>query len=107
MAFQVGVGREDFDLLRKSGGYYVDKTELIYDLVHYAGNAVTLFTRPRRFGKTLNMSMLESFFDINRDSRSVFEGLDIVRHFWQVCLWDWDIRWIPTKKAAWAGSMYW
>lgn len=80
MAFQVGVGREDFDLLRKSGGYYVDKTELIYDLVHHAGNAVTLFTRPRRFGKTLNMSMLESFFDINRDSRSVFEGLDIVRH---------------------------
>ena len=80
MAIQIGVGREDFDLLRKSGAYYVDKTELIYDLVHNADNAVTLFSRPRRFGKTLNMTMLESFFDINRDSRPVFKGLDIVKH---------------------------
>jgi hypothetical protein len=80
MAIQIGVGREDFDLLRKSGSYYVDKTELIYDLIHNADNAVTLFTRPRRFGKTLNMSMMESFFDIERDSRSVFEGLDILKH---------------------------
>ncbi len=80
MSIQFEVGREDFDLLRKSGAYYVDKTELIYDLVQNAANAVTLFTRPRRFGKTLNMSMMESFFDINRDSRPVFEGLDIVKH---------------------------
>ena len=80
MAFQIGVGREDFDEIRKNGSYYVDKTELIYDLVHNMDNAVTLFTRPRRFGKTLNMSMMESFFDITRDSRDVFAGLDIEKH---------------------------
>ena len=80
MAFQIGVGRENFDEIRKDGSYYVDKTELIYDLVHNTDNAVSLFSRPRRFGKTLNLSMLESFFDINRDSRAVFEGLDITKH---------------------------
>ena len=56
---------------------YIDKTALLYDLVGGTDNEVTLFTRPRRFGKTLNMSMMESFFDINRDSKVVFEGLDI------------------------------
>ena len=80
MAIRISVGREDFDELRKSGAYYVDKTELLYELVHNTDHAVTLFTRPRRFGKTLNMSMMESFFDINRDSRNVFEGLDISKH---------------------------
>ena len=76
---KISVGAESFEALRQSGAYYVDKTELIYDLVN-ANNAVTLFTRPRRFGKTLNMSMLESFFDISRNSRCVFEGLDITAH---------------------------
>ena len=80
MAISIAVGDESFEEIRKSGLYYVDKTELIYDLVHNAKNKVTLFTRPRRFGKTLNMSMLESFFDINRDSGHLFEGLDIVQH---------------------------
>lgn len=58
----------------------MDKTELIYELAGQADNKVTIFTRPRRFGKTLNMRMMESFFDINRDSSDVFEGLDIVKH---------------------------
>lgn len=80
MAIRIPVGKENFDEIRKSGLYYVDKTELIYDLVGGTDNEVTLFTRPRRFGKTLNMSMMESFFDIKRDSRSVFEGLDITKH---------------------------
>lgn len=80
MSIRIGVGREDFDWLRKNGSYYVDKTALIYELVHNTDNAVSLFTRPRRFGKTLNMSMIESFFDINRDSREVFDGLDITRY---------------------------
>ena len=62
------------------GEYYVDKTDLIYELVHRNRNKVTLFTRPRRFGKTLTMRMIESFFDIDRDSRTVFESLDIMRH---------------------------
>lgn len=80
MAIRIAVGDESFDEIRKAGLYYVDKTELLYDLVGRTNNKVTLFTRPRRFGKTLNMSMMESFFDRNRDSRTVFEGLDITRH---------------------------
>ena len=56
MDFKVGVGKSDFEELRKSGNYYVDKTELIYELVNDTDNKVTLFTRPRRFGKTLMIS---------------------------------------------------
>ena len=80
MAIRIAVGDENFDEIRKAGLYYVDKTELLYDLVGRTDNKVTLFTRPRRFGKTLNMSMMESFFDINRDSKTVFEGLDVTKH---------------------------
>ena len=80
MAIRIAVGDESFDEIRKAGLYYVDKTELLYDLVGRTDNKVTLFTRPRRFGKTLNMSMMESFFDINRDSKAVFEGLDVLKH---------------------------
>lgn len=74
------VGNENFDELIREDGYYVDKTELLYELVEKTRNKVALFTRPRRFGKTLTMSMMESFFDINRDSREVFEGLDVLNH---------------------------
>ena len=80
MAVRIAVGDESFGEIRNAGLYYVDKTELLYDLVGQTNNKVTLFTRPRRFGKTLNMSMMESFFDINRDSKVIFEGLDISKH---------------------------
>ena len=80
MAVRIAVGDESFDEIRKAGFYYVDKTELLYDLVERTNNKVTLFTRPRRFGKTLNVSMMESFFDINRNSKAVFEELDISKH---------------------------
>ena len=80
MAIRIAVGDESFDEIRKAGLYYVDKTELLYDLAGRTNNKVTLITRPRRFGKTLNMSMMESFFDINRDSRDVFDGLEIMKH---------------------------
>ena len=77
---RIPVGTENFDEIRLDHSYYVDKTELIYDLVQNTGNKVTLFTRPRRFGKTLMMSMMESFFSIQKgDSRAVFDGLDIVK----------------------------
>ena len=75
MPIKIAVGAEFFDRLRQSGAYYVDKTGLIRELIS-ADNAVTLFTRPRRFGKTLTMSMLEHFF-IRRKSRELFEGLEI------------------------------
>ena len=80
MSFKVCVGKSDFATLRGKNGYYIDKTELIYELVEGAGNEVTLFTRPRRFGKTLTMSMFENFFNIRKDSRDIFEGLDIMKH---------------------------
>ena len=80
MDFKVGVGKSDFDELRESGNYYVDKTELIYELVNDTDNKVTLFTRPRRFGKTLMMSMMENFFSIRKDSENLFEGLAITEH---------------------------
>ena len=60
--------------------YYIDKSGLIGELISRTGTKVTLITRPRRFGKTLGMSMLESFFDIRKDSRKLFEGLEITKN---------------------------
>ena len=71
------VGIENFEEIRKEGFYYVDKTGLIRDLLNSWGK-VNLFTRPRRFGKTLNMSMLKSFFEIGAN-RTLFDGLAISR----------------------------
>ena len=69
------VGIENFEEIRKLGFYYIDKTRLIEQLLQGWGK-VTLFTRPRRFGKTLNMSMLRSFFEKGTD-KALFEGLYI------------------------------
>ncbi len=69
------IGIENFEDMMKEDFYYVDKTGLIADLLHNWG-AVNLFTRPRRFGKSLNMSMLEHFFSLNGD-KSIFDGLEI------------------------------
>ena len=80
MKIRVPVGRESFESIIKSGSYYVDKTEILYDLVHEEDNQVALFTRPRRFGKTLTLRMMESFFDISRDSKALFASLNITEH---------------------------
>ena len=71
------IGIESFAEIRKEGFYYIDKTGLIRDLLNNWGK-VNLFTRPRRFGKTLNMSMLKSFFEIGADE-TLFEGLQILQ----------------------------
>jgi hypothetical protein len=71
------LGNPDFVKIREKGQYYVDKTLFIEEFLR-SGDEVTLITRPRRFGKTLNMSMLSCFCDQDRDSRSLFEGLDIM-----------------------------
>ena len=71
------IGIEDYGRIRKDGFYYVDKTRLIKDLLEHI-SYVNLFTRPRRFGKTLNMSMLKYFFEIGGDS-TLFDGLEISR----------------------------
>ena len=69
------IGLENFEEIRKSGFYYVDKTKLIEQLLEEWGK-VNLFTRPRRFGKTLNMSMLRYFFEVGTD-KTLFDGLYI------------------------------
>ena len=74
-AKKLPVGIENFEEIRKQDFYYVDKTGLIVDLLASWGK-VNLFTRPRRFGKTLNMSMLKCFFEISGD-KSIFDGLAV------------------------------
>ncbi len=71
------MGKSDFETIRKNKLFYVDKTDLIEDIYNNSGTDVFLFTRPRRFGKTLTMSMLSSFYDISKDSKELFEGLNI------------------------------
>lgn len=90
----LAVGNDNFENLIRNDGYYVDKTELLYDLVGETRNVVTLFTRPRRFGKTLTMSMMDCFFDITRDSHDVFEGLDITKKHPDFCR-EW-MNQVPT-----------
>lgn len=71
------IGLENFEQLIKDNYYYIDKTKLISELIRNGG-MVNLFTRPRRFGKTLNMSMLEYFFSTEGD-KNIFEGLEIAK----------------------------
>ena len=73
----IPVGISDFAKIRDRKYYYVDKTKLISDLLEEETAEVTLITRPRRFGKTMAMSMLSHFFDIRKDSKAMFHGLRI------------------------------
>lgn len=77
MTRTIAIGRQDFEKIRTDNNFYVDKTDFIRQWWE-SGDDVTLITRPRRFGKTLNMSMLEQFFSVNYAGRSdLFEGLSI------------------------------
>lgn len=77
MARTVGIGNQDFEVIREKGYFYIDKTKFIREWWE-SGDSVTLITRPRRFGKTLNMSMLEKFFSVNyAGCGDLFQGLDI------------------------------
>lgn len=71
------IGNDDFRKVREKNAYYVDKTLMIKEFIEYQ-DEVALITRPRRFGKTLNMTMLYEFFDITKDSRAIFDGLAIM-----------------------------
>lgn len=73
----IPVGVSDFAELRSNGYYYVDKSGLIREMLTSSAAKVTLITRPRRFGKTLGMSMLENFFNIRKNSEKLFENLEI------------------------------
>ena len=80
MGLNIPVGISDFEKIRSNGYYYVDKSGMLTELLKTESTEVTLITRPRRFGKTLGMSMLSSFFDIRKDSRALFDGLEITGH---------------------------
>lgn len=89
----IPVGISDFEKIRNNGFYYVDKSSLIAEILKDEPTEVTLITRPRRFGKTLGMSMLRSFFDIRKDSKELFEGLEISKNT-SLCT-EWMNQW-PT-----------
>lgn len=74
----VPIGNSDFREIREEGYYYIDKTGLIEELLHKQGTKITLITRPRRFGKSLGMSMLAHFFDSREDSRRLFEETESI-----------------------------
>ena len=84
------VGIENFEEIRKLGFYYIDKTRLIEKFLQSWGEVI-IFTRPRRFGKTLNMSMLKSFFEIGTD-KTLFDGLYISDNK-ELC----DDIWVSTR----------
>lgn len=100
--YNIPIGISEFEKIRKNDYYYVDKTELIRTLVKTEPAEITLFTRPRRFGKTLVMSMLASFFDIRRDSRDLFEGLKIAEDQKLCELWmnQWPVIFLSLKDAG-------
>lgn len=95
---QIPVGISDFTKIREQGYYYVDKTRLISDLLEDIAE-VTLITRPRRFGKTMGMSMLANFFDIHKDSTALFEGLEISRNVALCKAWQnqWPVLFVTFK----------
>ena len=74
---KIPIGFDRFKILREEDFYYIDKTGMIRDLI-YSWGSVNLFTRPRRFGKSLNLDMLKTFFEIGADP-SYFEGLEIMQ----------------------------
>lgn len=75
----IPVGVSDFEDIRTNDNYYVDKTGLISNILKKHAEALVI-TRPRRFGKTMTMSMLDSFFDIRKDSKALFDGLEISKN---------------------------
>ena len=77
MQIDIPVGISDFEKIRQNGYYYIDKSGLISEIMKTESTEVTLITRPRCFGKTLAMSMLNSFFDVRKNNRKIFEGLEI------------------------------
>ena len=98
---KIPVGISDFAKTRNYKYYYVDKTGLIEDLLEKETAEVTLITRPRRFGKTMGMSMLANFFDIRKDSKAIFEGLEISQNTELCSQWmnQWPVLFLSFKEV--------
>ena len=97
----IPVGISDFAKIRDRKYYYVDKTKLISDLLEEEAAEVTLITRPRRFGKTMAMSMLSHFFDIRKDSKAMFQGLKIAENTELCDEWmnQWPVLFISFRRV--------
>ena len=97
----IPVGISDFAKIRDRKYYYVDKTKLISDLLEEETAEVTLITRPRRFGKTMAMSMLAHFFDIRKDSKTMFQGLKIAENTELCDEWmnQWPVLFLTFKDV--------
>ncbi len=95
------IGTSDFAEIRREGWYYVDKTGLIGDLLNTRKAKVTLITRPRRFGKTLGMNMLANFFDIQKDSKALFEGLEVSKDLALCEQWrnQWPVLFVSFRRV--------
>ena len=97
----IPVGISDFAKIRDRKYYYVDKTNLIAELLEEETAEVTLITRPRRFGKTMAMSMLSHFFDIRKDSKAMFQGLKIAENTELCDEWmnQWPVLFISFRRV--------
>ena len=97
----IPVGISDFAKIRDRNYYYVDKTNLIAELLEEETAEVTLITRPRRFGKTMAMSMLSHFFDIRKDSKTMFQGLKIAENTDLCDEWmnQWPVLFISFRRV--------
>lgn len=97
----IPVGISDFAKIRDRKYYYVDKTNLIAELLEEETAEVTLITRPRRFGKTMAMSMLSHFFDIRKDSKAMFQGLKIAENAELCDEWmnQWPVLFISFRRV--------
>ena len=95
------IGTSNFAEIRREGWYYVDKTGLIRDLLNTRKAKVTLITRPRRFGKTLGMNMLANFFDIQKDSKALFEGLEVSKDYALCEQWrnQWPVLFVSFRRV--------
>ena len=95
------IGTSVFAEIRREGWYYVDKTGLIGDLLNTRKAKVTLITRPRRFGKTLGMNMLANFFDIQKDSKILFEGLEVSKDTTLCEQWrnQWPVLFVSFRRV--------
>ena len=97
----IPVGISDFSKIRDRNYYYVDKTNLIAELLEEETAEVTLITRPRRFGKTMAMSMLSHFFDIRKDRKAMFQGLKIAENTELCDEWmnQWPVLFLTFKDV--------
>ena len=99
--FKIDPSQDIFSLYRAKGNYYVDKTEMIYHYLVESFKSKIMFTRPRRFGKTMVMTMFADFLDIRKDSSEVFRGLKVMEHeeFVEKNMNKWPVVFLSLKEV--------